>query len=119
MLYQVKKRYGRGSETACAEFNDVSDAKLFIDARLTVDAGLKIKVTYLLYEGVDPLEEYLPLGESRPGSTTQMGSTTTQRGAAGAEGRTSSFQPTPFNTVPRPPGTPQKWIKDSDEEEEK
>ena len=45
MLYRVTKQYTRGSDVPAAEFNEINDAKLFIEAKLRDDARVKVKVT--------------------------------------------------------------------------
>src|SRR5437899_3101659 len=112
MLYKVKKQYARGADTLIAEFNDTNDAKLFINAKLMEDARLKVKVTYRLLEGMDLLEEF----------TEAQGTTETSGGGSGAGAgsqQRSSFQPTPFNASPRPPGVPPNWLKDDDKDDGK
>ena len=101
MLYRVTKIYARGNDIAVAEFNEQNDAKLFMQAKLSEDARLKVKVTYRLYEGMELMEEM-----SEAESTTSQGQ--------GAQ-QTARFQPTPFNTAPRPTGMPQNWLKDQDD----
>lgn len=105
MYYQVKKQYGRGSESLCASFSDLNDAKLFVEAKLTADLGINV-VIYRIYEGADIIEVYDP--EKRQASAAQT---------EGSQGQTSTsgFRPSPFNTAPRPTGMPQKWLKDDEE----
>ncbi|OGT36927.1 MAG: hypothetical protein A3F11_09115 [Gammaproteobacteria bacterium RIFCSPHIGHO2_12_FULL_37_14] len=109
MFYQIKKQYGRGVETIFAKFNDLSDAKLFIESKLAADAALNIKVIYRICEGIDVIEEFHPEKNNFASSSS-----------SGSQGQTSTanFRPTPFNVAPRPTGTPQKWIKDDDEKDD-
>lgn len=111
MLYKVTKQYGRGTETRIAEFNDTNDAKKFIQEKLAEDARLKVKATYRLLEGMDVLEEFT---ESQVTDTSSSSSSSSSGGA----GQRSSFQPTPFNATPRPPGMPHNWIKDEDNKDD-
>ncbi len=112
MLYRVTKQYVRGSaDTLVAQFKDMIDARLFIHARLLEDAQLKVKVTYRLMEGMDMLEEFTEA------STVRSESSGSSSGAS-AEQRTS-FQPTPFNATPRPPGMPSNWLKDEEDKNDK
>lgn len=108
MMYKVKQQYARGTATIVAEFNNTNDAKLFIYAKLAEDARLKVKTTYQLLEGMDLLEEF----SEGQGTSDSSGS-----GSGAGSGQRSSFQPTPFNATPRPPGMPHTWIKDEDNKE--
>jgi hypothetical protein len=109
MLYRVTKQYTRGGDTPVAEFNDANDAKLFINARLELDARLKVKVIYRLFESGELIEEFSE-SSSEQGSASSSGAGTQQR---------SSFQPTPFNATPRPPGMPPNWLKDEEDKDKK
>lgn len=111
MLYKVKKQYARGADTLIAEFNDTNDAKLFINAKLMEDARLKVKTTYRLLEGMDVMEEFTeaPMTNETSGAGSGSGAGSQQR---------SSFQPTPFNASPRPPGMPPNWLKDDDKKDD-
>jgi len=110
MLYKVSKLYSRGTDIYIAEFQETNDAKMFIDVKLAEDSRLKVKVTYRLYEGLELLEEFTEsTGQSGAAGASSAGASQTQR---------TSFQPTPFNTSPRPPGLPHAWLKDEDVKEE-
>ncbi len=109
MLFRVTKRYTRGTDMLIAEFNDTNDAKMFIKAKLAEDARMKVKVTYCIFEGMDLLEEFSESDQQDSGSSS---------GSAGS-GQRSSFQPTPFNASPRPPGMPHNWLKDEEDEKKK
>lgn len=105
--YKVTKQYGSGPVSTLATFHDGADAKLFVEAKLQEDAALKIKVTYRVIDAVgDLVSEHLP-GEAQTASASSS-----SQGASS----TASFRPTPFNTAPRPAGTPHKWVKDEEEE---
>lgn len=106
MLFRVTKQYARGNDILVAQFNDANDAKIFINARLIEDARVKVKVTYRLFEGMELLEEFTESSATTGGSSGGS--------SAGAQQRTS-FQPTPFNATPRPPGMPSNWLKDEDD----
>lgn len=108
MLYKVKKQYGRGPSQLVAEFDDIKDAKLFITAHLKDDARLKVKASYQLLEGIDIIQEFTEIEPESDSSSSDSGS-------SGGQGKRSSFQPTPFNATPRPPGLPHNWIKDDDD----
>lgn len=108
MKYSVKRQYGRGADTAFAEFNEISDAEFFITHKLQADANMNIKVIYKIYEFNEVISTF-----DADNVTPSAG--TKDQGTQG-KSSTSSFRPTPFNTAPRPSGTPQKWIKDDEED---
>lgn len=108
MQYKTTKQYGRGEETTFAEFKELNDAQLFIEkVKLPDDAALNVKVIYRIFEGFDLMKEYDP---SKMESSSSSSSST-------GKSSTVSFNPTPFNTAPRPAGSPQKWVTDKDDEE--
>ncbi len=106
MRYQVKKQYGRGAELPCAQFGDMTDAEIFIQAKLTADAAMDVQVTYKVFEGIDEIKSY------SPDKTGNVAGSSANNSSAAAGSR-----PSPFNTAPRPPGTPQKWWPDEDDKE--
>jgi hypothetical protein len=108
MKYSVKKQYARGSDLAFAEFNELPDAELFIENKLKIDTRLNVKVIYKIYE----LNEVIATFD--PDKVAQSQDQGTQ-----GKSSTASFRPTPFNTAPRPTGTPPKWLKDDEEEDKK
>lgn len=110
MKCKVTSQFLRDSERQIALFDKVEDAKIFVSAKIVKDASLKLKVIYRIYQDFDTLiEEHDSEKEMNTGSTQS------------AQGQTSSatFRPTPFDTTPRPPGTPKKWIIDPDDEKKK
>lgn len=111
MSYKVTKQYGRGPESACAEFKELTDAQFFIDKKLPEEAALGSAVTYRIMDGMDIISEH-DASKVRVEAGVSSGS-------AGAKGSGSSFQPTPFNTAPRPAGSPQKWLKDDEDEKKR
>lgn len=113
MHYKVFIHYGRGSDILSAQFRDLADAKLFIERKLANDTSQPSKMIYRLYDMDELIKEYDPVKEP-----AQSGQAKTQQGSQG-KGSGASFRPTPFNTTPRPAGSPQKWIIDPDEEEKK
>ena len=110
MRYKVSKQYTRGTESYCAQFSDINDAKFFIQARLADDAALNVKVIYRIYEFTELMQEFDPnkSGESASGGT-------------GSQGKSSeaSFRPTPLSSSPRPAGMPQNWRVEKDDEDKK
>ncbi len=109
MLFKVTKQYSRGSDIPVAEFNDINDAKSFIEAKIDYDVRVKVKVTYRLFEGMELLDEF---------STDQASSGGSQSSSGAGTGQTTRFQPTPFNATPRPQGLPPNWLKDDDNSKE-
>ena len=113
MLYKVNIQYGRGgSDLTIAEFKNTADAELFINAKLVEDRRLKVNANYRLLEGFDLLKEF------SAGSSSETTTTTGSSSSGGSQQR-SSFQPTPFNSSPRPPGLPHNWLKDEEEDNNK
>lgn len=114
MQYKVYKQFPRDEERLFAQFNDLTDAKFFIEKKVEADQILKTKVIYRLYKGHELIQETDTEGGSATGAPETRGSA---RGAAGA----SSSAPTPFATAPRPAGMPNKWgsLNGKDEDEKK
>jgi hypothetical protein len=68
--FKVAAKYARGPEKLVAKFDLQDDAKIYIRRKLEEDAGLRVSVTYLLYDMGELMESF------EPGSA----------GSAGAEG---------------------------------
>lgn len=109
MQYQVTKQYARDEERACAEFNDLSDAKIFIVAKMEADASLNVKVIYRIFKGMTLIETDDP---------SQSNAASASEGAQG-KGSSASFRPTPLNMTPTPRGLPKKWVVDDQEDDKK
>lgn len=105
MKYKVTRQYARGSDTPFAVFNDIIDARLFIEKKLSDDAAQKITVIYRILELGEICEEFDP---------SKLDTPREEQSSQGASS-TASFRPSPFNTAPRPTGSPQKWLKDEEE----
>jgi hypothetical protein len=117
MQYKITKQYGRGSEIQFAQFNELSDAQVFIEKiKLPEDVALNVKIIYRIFEGLDLVKEYDPSKMDTSSGSSSQGASESQ-GSGGGKGSKSTFSPTPFNTAPRPAGTPQKWVIDKDEED--
>ena len=112
MRFRITKQYARGPEIACAAFDDTNDVKLFMDAKLEQDASLKVNVIYRLYKGPEKLETF-----NSSESNSLSGESPASQGTSAATG--STFRPTPFNTAPKPAGSPQKWVNDKDDNKKK
>lgn len=115
-MYVVTKRFGR-AETRLSDFSKEQDAINFIYEKLREDIRFKVNATYGLYEGADILKEFKQsdVPDNHSGSSGPTGSDTSAQGGAG---RGTSFNPTPFNTAPRPAGLPHNWVKDEDDKKE-
>lgn len=112
-MYKVTKQYGRGAEINMGgRFNNLVEAKAFVDKHIMEDALMNVKVIYKIYEFDELLSEY-----DSSKVNTAAARTSDEQGSQG-KGSTASFRPTPLNTSPRPPGTPPKWIHDADEDKE-
>lgn len=107
MHYKVTKEYKKGGEILTAQFADINEARLFIRAKLDEDRGLRIKVIYRIYDRIDIMEVYDP------------DKIETQESGSQGNAKTVAFRPTPLNITPRPPGMPQNWWPEEDEDEDK
>lgn len=109
MLYKIVPQYPRGgTNPPIAQFKTINDAKLFIQAKLTEDMSLKIDAKYQLLEGMDEVQVFTQQDAENDNSSSS---------SSGSQQRSSgqSFQPTPFNSAPRPTGMPPSWMKDEDD----
>ncbi len=114
MQYRVACYFGKGADQACAQFKTLADAQLFIESKMVQDAGMKLTVVYRLYDLGELVKEYDP-GKGMPAS----GQSQEQAQGSQGKGSTAAFRPTPFNTAPRPAGTPQRWLVNPEDEEDK
>lgn len=104
--YKVTGQSQQAVEKPLAEFNNVEDAKIFINAKLSRDAMSQLAITYQLFSSAQLMEKFEPIDSSF--KTQSQG----QKNAA-------SFRPTPLSTTPRPLGTPPKWLIDEEDDNEK
>lgn len=84
-----------------AAFIDLNDAELFVEDKLTSTQEI---INYSIFNNgvlITTMNQRVKK-QSISDETSQ--------------GQASSFQPTPLNTSPRPPGTPPVWIKDEKED---
>lgn len=112
--FKVTKQYGRGPETSFdARFPNMQAAKAFVDEKILEDAALNVKAIYRIYDFDDVVGEF----DASKMDVSQL-APKREESASGSQGKgsTASFRPTPLNTAPRPPGTPQKWMKDEEED---
>lgn len=110
MKFLVSKKYLRGLAVPCAGFMDLNDAKVFIEKKMELDAAVSVKVVYFISRLNETIATYDPETFKLPSSQSDSGSDKTNKAV---------FRPTPFNTAPRPPGTPHKWVREEDEDEDK
>jgi len=112
MQYKVVKHDFYKKETFCAEFVNLDDAKLFINASLTADVKKGEKNSYRLFHGDTFLEELF-----------QSALRTVQEDMALQNEKKAQavFHPTPFSTYPVPSGHPHRSLidKENEDEEEK
>lgn len=113
-MYEVKKKFQRGTETSAGRFNTMSQAQQFIQQELEKDALMKIAASYGLYEGADLMKWYdqadLVAGDVDSGSGS---------GGGGQKGSSQTFNPSPFNATPAPKGTPRSWVNDVPDKDDK
>ena len=112
-MFQVTKRFGR-NENRLQSFKNEREAEIFIFEKLREDKQFKVIATYCLYEGADLIREYNQ--SDIPASTSS--SVSDQAGGSQQGGRSSSFNPNPFSTSPKPAGMPQGWGSAKDDEKE-
>lgn len=92
---------------AHARFIDLKDAELFIEDKLTQTTAI---TTYYIFDN-DILTAELNQRIKKQAAPAGEGSQ--------GKGNVSSFKPTPFNTAPRPQGSPPAWFKDENDDNEK
>lgn len=109
--YKVAAQDLVNSPEPCANFIELKDARLFIEKKLPVDLAANKKITYRILKSNQMLEKFDP-AKPPAAAKKEDASQGTVRGTANKMG----FRPTPFNTVPRPAGSPQGWIKETSQE---
>jgi len=106
------KQYAKGGEIQCGSFSNINEAKLFIQENLHAEAAMNVQVIYRLYEYFDLLQEFTAADLDSLGQDDEQGS------GGQSKSSTQTFKPTPFNTTPRPLGTPPKWLIDDEDKNE-
>ncbi|MDX1900977.1 MAG: hypothetical protein SFW66_03105 [Gammaproteobacteria bacterium] len=109
MSYYITKQFQRGGEVTDGTFYSVDEAKKSIQDKLRQDQQLKMQVVYRLYDDLDQLQATFDSS-----SIEQPVSGSSSSESSSSAGKGSGFNPTPFNTAPRPPGIPHSWISDED-----
>ncbi|MDR3478029.1 MAG: hypothetical protein P4M14_08385 [Gammaproteobacteria bacterium] len=104
LIYRVAKKYSKGPEQVVARFNDIKEAKIYINQQLQADIALKVVTSYLLYDMGDLIET---LDQSSVSGVDDSGG---QQAGSGQR-----FSPSPLQTNPRPGGMPPSSFKDEDD----
>jgi hypothetical protein len=105
LIYKIAKKYSKGPEQVVAKFNDIKEAKSYINQKLQEDMNLKVVTSYLLYDMGDLIE------------TIDQSSVSTTDDASGQQaGSGQRFSPSPLQTNPRPGGMPPSSFKDEDDQ---
>jgi hypothetical protein len=107
--FKIIKEIAGTTEKSFAEFSNLNDAKLFIEAKLVADTKLDDNLKYIIFDNNIFLEEWDQgaIGEIKKQTQDIQG-----------KARAVSFRPTPLNTSPRPPGSPPPWVIDLDDEKD-
>lgn len=113
MHFKVTAQYVGARELPAEQFNDLNQAKAFIEAKIRDNNLHKVKVIYRLYEWDDLLQEF------DPSKMDTSDSPDSSSGASSGGGKGASFRPTPLNTAPRPPGSPPNWLKEDENDKDK
>lgn len=111
-MYRVTKRFARGPESPVGTYKTLSEAKNVVQDKLAEDAGMRINATYVIYEGMDLLEE---LDQSKRIDTPSE----SQSSGSSGRGAGQSFSPSPFNMTPAPKGMPRSGFKDDANKDDK
>jgi len=102
LTYKVGAKYAKGPEKLIAKFDQVNEAKEYIQAKLEKDAALRVSITYLLYDMGELMESF---AQGDQGGASSSGGGQSQASA-------QNFRPSPLQTAPRPPGVPPSSFKD-------
>lgn len=99
--YTIKRMYGeRGPETPIASCAEQNDAITLIKAKVADDAGMKLDITYRLYEMGELMQEF------------NQKNTATTSSVSGGQQQSNAFRPSPLQTAPRPSGMPASVFRD-------
>lgn len=115
-MYKVTKKFSySGPETFIGNYKTLNEAKKFIQDKLLEDSTFKVNSIYLLYEGMDLIEE---LDQSKLEITSKPNDEESQGSGGAGKGSSQQFNPSPFSMTPRPKGMPQSWVKEEDKKDE-
>jgi hypothetical protein len=106
--FNVAAKYARGPEKLVAKFDLQDDAKTYIHRKLEQDMGLRISVTYLLYDMGELMESFEPGQASSVGAEGSAG----MGSSGGGQQQNSGLRPSPLQTAPRPSGMPPSSFRD-------
>lgn len=106
----IIKPYVENKQGPLAEFNNISDAKVFIIAKLVLDASMNVNTAYGIFNHKIFIEEL---------SQNTINIIQKQNQESQGKPRVVSFRPSPFSTIPQPPGSPPRWIIDEDTDKDK
>ena len=74
---------------------------------------------YRIYEFTELLEEFDPAKPRAGGMPAESSSQSQESQGSQGKGSGESFRPSPIGTTLRPPGMPQNWRKDEEEDKDK
>jgi hypothetical protein len=106
--FKVAAKYARGPEKLVAKFDLQDDAKTYIRRKLEQDMGLRVSVTYLLYDMGELMETFEPGQAGSAGAQGAAGASS----SGGGQQQNSGFRPSPLQTSPRPSGMPPSSFRD-------
>ena len=111
-MYKVTKQFSGRPETPDKSFKNEAEAKAYINEQLEKDYNFKIlNTTYHLYEGFDKIGQFTQRDVDF--SSKSAASDSSSKGVGAGQ----SFQPSPFQTAPRPTGLPKSGFKDNEEDD--
>lgn len=114
MSFKITKQYGQGPATTLSQrFTNLEQAKSFVNEQLEADILMGVQNTqYKIYDFDDLVSAH---------DKTNLVKTTVQQEdeSAQGKGKSASFRPTPLSTTPRPPGSPQNWRNDDEDNKDK
>ncbi len=114
MSFKITKQYGQGPATTLSQrFTNVEQATSFVNEQLEADILMGIQNTkYKIYDFDDLVSEH--------DKTNVVKAIIKQEDQSSqGQGKAASFRPTPLSTTPRPPGTPQNWRNDDEDDKDK
>lgn len=113
MTYKITKQFGKGSEiTEHQTFKALADAKKYADQEAQNQADLKIQVTVRVYDFDEECYTITAQEMNQIKKTEDTGSADKQ-----GQNNASQFNPSPFDTSPKPKGMPAKWDKKSENDD--
>lgn len=112
-MFKITQQYGRAPETTLnKKVNNFNEAKAAVDEMLIKDVSMNVQVTYRIYDFDELKGEF----DSSKIDISMLQGNEKQDESSQGKGSTAGFRPSPLSTSPRPPGMPQNWKKDEDED---